>query len=59
MLTMLSVRIRDGVLADEGATALEYGILVVFIVIVIIVGVTAYGGSLNTFISGLWGQTGM
>ncbi len=44
---------------DEGATALEYGILVILIAIVIIVGVTAYGGSLNGFIAGLWGQTGL
>ena len=55
----MTVRLRDYLGGDEGATALEYGILVVFIVIVIILGVTAYGGSLNAFISGLWGQTGL
>ncbi|MDZ4177897.1 MAG: Flp family type IVb pilin [Coriobacteriia bacterium] len=59
MVTMIVVRALDGLDVDDGATALEYGILVVFIVIVVIVGVTAYGGSLNAFISGLWGRTGL
>lgn len=49
MLTKLYIRMRD----DEGATALEYGILVALIAIVIVVGVTAFGGALNTFFQGI------
>ena len=33
---------------DEGATAVEYGLLVSLIAIVIIVGVTAFGQKVNT-----------
>jgi pilus assembly protein Flp/PilA len=59
MLTALYIRMRNMIEGDEGATALEYGILVAFIAIVIIVGVTAFGGALNTFFDGLWGRTGI
>ncbi len=33
---------------DRGVTAVEYGLLVFFIALVIIVGVTAFGKNLNT-----------
>jgi pilus assembly protein Flp/PilA len=40
--------------SDEGATALEYGVLVAFIAIVIIGGVTIFGEALRDFFAGLW-----
>lgn len=52
----LFVRTRTWLDSDEGATALEYGILVALIALAIIVGVTAFGGSLNTFFNGLSGK---
>jgi pilus assembly protein Flp/PilA len=59
MLTKLYARFQGWKASDEGATALEYGILVAFIAIVIIVGVTAFGASLNAFFEGLWAATGI
>jgi pilus assembly protein Flp/PilA len=43
------VRIRLTAMArtERGASAVEYGLLVALIAIVIIVGVTALGGSIN------------
>ncbi|WP_457185361.1 Flp family type IVb pilin [Nocardioides sp. P5_E3] len=38
---------------ERGATATEYGLLVGFIAIVIVVGVGLFGSSLNTYFSGL------
>ncbi|MEZ2390741.1 Flp family type IVb pilin [bacterium RCC_150] len=35
--------------SEKGATATEYSLLVAFIALVIIVGVTAFGGALNTW----------
>lgn len=35
--------------SERGATATEYGLLVAFIAIAIIVGVTAFGGALDAF----------
>lgn len=51
--TKLYVRVQNLLASDEGATALEYGILVALIALAIIVGVTAFGGALNTFFNGL------
>ncbi|MDF1542910.1 MAG: Flp family type IVb pilin [Anaerosomatales bacterium] len=34
---------------DEGATAVEYAVLVVFIALVIVVGVGMFGSALNGF----------
>lgn len=45
MLTKLYVWTKS----DEGATALEYGILVALIALVIVAGVGAFGGALNDF----------
>ena len=39
----LGLRARD----DRGATAIEYGLMVAFIALVIIAGVTAFGGSVK------------
>ncbi|MFU8891663.1 MAG: Flp family type IVb pilin [Anaerosomatales bacterium] len=52
----LYVKARTWMDSDEGATALEYGILVALIALVIIVGVAAFGGALNTFFGGITGQ---
>lgn len=49
MLTKLFVRAQAWMAREEGATATEYGLLVAFIAFLIIVGVTAFGGALNTF----------
>ena len=38
---------------ERGATATEYGLLVAFIALAIIVGVTAFGGALNGFFNEL------
>lgn len=56
-MTGLYVRLRNWAENDEGATALEYGILVALIAIVIVVGVTAFGGALNTFFQGIAAKT--
>lgn len=53
MLTRLYVRVRTLLTPDEGATALEYGILVALIALVIVIGITAFGGALNTFFKGI------
>ena len=55
MFTKLYVKAQS-LRNEEGATALEYGILVALIALVIIAGVTAFGGALNTFFSGIAGQ---
>ena len=39
--------------SDEGATALEYGILVALIALIIVAGVTLFGNALNTFFGGI------
>lgn len=39
--------------SERGATATEYGLLVLFIAIAIVVGVTAFGTALNTVYDGL------
>ncbi len=55
MLTKLYIKAQS-LRSDEGATALEYGILVALIALVIIAGVTAFGGALNTFFNGIAGK---
>jgi pilus assembly protein Flp/PilA len=56
MLSKLYVRAQSLVSTDEGATALEYGILVALIALIIIIGVGAFGGALNTFFQGIAGR---
>jgi pilus assembly protein Flp/PilA len=47
-LNMIVAYLREHLSAgDEGATAVEYGLLVSLIAVVIIVGVTAFGSHLN------------
>ena len=40
---------------ERGATATEYGLLVSFIAIAILIGVAAFGGALNTVFQGFAG----
>ena len=44
--------------SERGATATEYGLLVGLIALAIIIGVTAFGGALNTFFQGLATKVG-
>jgi pilus assembly protein Flp/PilA len=48
--------IRDG---ERGATATEYALLVAFIALVIVAGVTLFGSQLNTFFSTLGSKVGI
>lgn len=45
--------VKDRFTAEKGATATEYSLLVGMIALVIVVGVTAFGGALNTFFNDL------
>ena len=56
MLTKLYVRTRNLVEGDEGATALEYGLLVALIALVIVAGVGAFGLALDGFFNGIAGS---
>ena len=44
---------------EKGATALEYGLLVALIALAIVGGVTAFGGALQSFFSGIAGEAGL
>jgi pilus assembly protein Flp/PilA len=46
-INMIAAYLRSRFSTDEGATAVEYGLLVTFIAIVIIVGVSAFGTHLS------------
>jgi len=48
MLTKLYVRTRNWAESDEGATAVEYGLMVAGIAMLIILAVWALGGNLST-----------
>lgn len=48
--------VKDRLTSEKGATATEYSLLVAFIALVIIVGVTAFGGALNTWFNDLAGN---
>jgi pilus assembly protein Flp/PilA len=50
--------IKDRLESEKGATATEYSLLVAFIAFAIIVGVTAFGGALNTWFTGLGTEVG-
>lgn len=49
MMHALWTRFAD----DEGATALEYGVLVALIALAILIGVGAFGTALNAFFAGI------
>lgn len=53
MLTSLYVRLRNSFESEEGATAVEYGLMVAGIAMLIIGAVWALGGSLNTMFNGI------
>ena len=44
---------------ETGATAVEYALLVGLIAVILIGGVTIFGGQLTTFFTGLGGQIGI
>jgi pilus assembly protein Flp/PilA len=52
----LQSRLRND---ERGATAVEYGLMVALIAVVLIAGVGAFGTSLNTFFSGLFAKLGL
>lgn len=45
--------VKDRFTSEKGATATEYSLLVAFIALLIIIGVTAFGTALNTWFSNL------
>ncbi len=49
---------KERISSEKGATATEYSLLVAFIALLIIVGVTAFGGALNTWFSSLGSTVG-
>ena len=49
----LQSRLRND---EKGATAVEYGLMVALIAVVLVGGVTLFGGALNTFFSGLFAE---
>jgi len=55
-IQMRATDVRD---SDRGATATEYALLVAFIAIVIVGGVTIFGGQLNDFFVGLGNKVGI
>jgi pilus assembly protein Flp/PilA len=50
--------VKDRLSSEKGATATEYSLLVGLIALVIVAGVTTFGGNLNTFFSGLAAKVG-
>lgn len=57
MVSMLAfvAGVKDKLASEKGATATEYGLLVGLIALIIVGGVTAFGGALNAFFNGLAG----
>lgn len=58
MLTKLYVRTRTMLESDEGATAVEYGLMVAGIAMLIIVAVWALGGNLSTLFQNIADEIG-
>jgi pilus assembly protein Flp/PilA len=50
--------LKDRLESEKGATATEYSLLVAFIALLIILGVTAFGTALNTWFSTLGSTVG-
>jgi pilus assembly protein Flp/PilA len=46
-------------LDDEGQDLAEYGLLTALIAVAVVLGVTAFGGDLNTFFTGLSARVGL
>lgn len=55
LITRLQVRLND----DQGATAVEYALIVGGIAVVILGAIQAFGGGLSTFFSGLTTKLGL
>ena len=51
--------IRMQLVREDGQTMAEYGMLVALIAVAAIIGVTAFGGALQGFFTGLPGQLGL
>jgi pilus assembly protein Flp/PilA len=58
-IVAMHTRVTDLVEKDRGATATEYALLVAFIALAIIIGVTAFGSALNTFFTNLGTRVGL
>lgn len=56
MLTSLYVRVRSMLESEEGATAVEYGLMVALIAVAIIVAVTLLGTNLSAMFNGIAGK---
>jgi pilus assembly protein Flp/PilA len=52
----LQSRLRND---EKGATAVEYGLMVALIAVVLVIGVGAFGTDLNSFFTGLSGKVGL
>lgn len=59
MITKLGTKVRALVMSDEGATALEYGLLVALIALAIVAAVGLFGGALSTFFGGIAADAGL
>ncbi|MEK9664728.1 MAG: Flp family type IVb pilin [Candidatus Nanopelagicales bacterium] len=44
---------------DEGVSAVEYAILVGVVAIAVVAGITAFSGSLQSYLTGLWASLGL
>lgn len=44
---------------DEGVAAVEYAILVGIIALAVVAGITAFSGSLQSYLEGLWASLGL
>ena len=59
LVVAMHTRALDARDTERGATATEYALLVAFIALVIVAGVTLFGSQLNDFFSGLGAQVGI
>ncbi|HET9517711.1 MAG TPA: Flp family type IVb pilin [Actinoplanes sp.] len=58
LASVIADRVRSSNLtkSDEGATAVEYGLMVALIAVVIIAAVTALGGNISAMFDGVSGE---
>ncbi|MFN2518928.1 MAG: Flp family type IVb pilin [Jatrophihabitantaceae bacterium] len=54
-----AARVGQVVRQDTGATATEYGLLVAFVALAIVLGVTLFGGALNSVFTDLANKVGL
>ena len=59
MLTKFYARFQNWSASDEGATAVEYGLMVALIAVVIITAVALIGTNLSTMFTGIAGRLHM